>query len=104
MTTTTSVTGTDRLLADGIAHHRAGRLGEAARLYGEILSLEPEHVEALRLLGGVAAQTGRLDQAAGFWTAAAGLCPGNSEILYNLATALCGGDGIGLLIATATSR
>ena len=89
MTTTTSVTGTDRLLADGIAHHRAGRLGEAARLYGEILSLEPEHVEALRLLGGVAAQTGRLDQAAGFWTAAAGLCPGNSEILYNLATALC---------------
>ena len=83
------LTATQRLLAEGIAHHRAGRLAEAGRLYDEILTGDPEHAEALRLTGGIAAQTGRLDKAAGFWTLAARLSPDDAEILYNLATALC---------------
>ena len=47
------------MLAEGVAHHRAGRLGEAERLYRRILEMEPEHADGLHLLGMVALQAGR---------------------------------------------
>jgi len=47
-----------KLLAHGLAHHQAGKLGEAERVYRRILELDGRHAEALHLLGMIAFQTG----------------------------------------------
>jgi predicted O-linked N-acetylglucosamine transferase (SPINDLY family) len=41
-----------------LAHHRQGRLGQAAALYQAILQSDPAHFDALHLLGVIEAQTG----------------------------------------------
>ena len=46
------------LLQQGLEHHRAGRFGEAGRLYRSALQAQPEHPDALYLLGVVNLQTG----------------------------------------------
>jgi tetratricopeptide (TPR) repeat protein len=51
------------MLDEALAHHQAGRLGEAERLYRKILELGAEHADSLHLLGMVALQTGRNDAA-----------------------------------------
>lgn len=50
-------------LQEGIAHHRAGRLGEAARIYRTVLAAAPGSFDALHLSGLVAYQEGRIDAA-----------------------------------------
>ena len=52
-----------RLFAAGLAHHQAGRLGEAETLYRETLAAQPDHADALHLLGVIASQVGRHDVA-----------------------------------------
>lgn len=58
--------GTDPgvLLARGVAHHEAGRLNEAGSVYRRVLTLDSGNADALHLLGLVAHQTGRHDEAA----------------------------------------
>ena len=56
--------GVPQLLAHGLEHHRAGRLGEAERVYRRILELDAQHADSLHLLGMVAFQTGNCDVAA----------------------------------------
>lgn len=51
------------MLQEAIAHHRAGRLSQAAAMYRQILAREPEHADALHLLGLVAHQSGNHEQA-----------------------------------------
>jgi tetratricopeptide (TPR) repeat protein len=46
-------------LAEAIALHRQGSLAEAERIYSAILRRDPEHFDALHLLGVIAVQTGR---------------------------------------------
>ncbi|HYD67985.1 tetratricopeptide repeat protein [Azospirillum sp.] len=46
-------------LAEAIAQHRVGNLPEAERLYRAILAEQPEHTEALHLLGVLAHQCGQ---------------------------------------------
>src|SRR6266550_1959182 len=60
----------DALIRTAFDLHRAGRLAEAARLYGDVLSANPGHLDALFLLGSVHFQLGdsaaalaRFDQA-----------------------------------------
>lgn len=48
-----------RALREAIQHHRAGRLGEAERLYRAVLQSNPDHPDALNLLGMIAHQAGR---------------------------------------------
>lgn len=48
-----------QMLAAAIQHHKAGRFAEAERLYRELLDGQPEHADALHLLGVLAHQTGR---------------------------------------------
>lgn len=46
-------------LENGVMHHQAGRLGEAAGHYRQVLAGQPEHAVALHLLGVVEHQSGR---------------------------------------------
>ena len=48
---------------DAIRHHQAGRLGEAERLYRAMLDAEPDHPDALHLLGVLLTQQGEYDDA-----------------------------------------
>jgi tetratricopeptide (TPR) repeat protein/SAM-dependent methyltransferase len=50
--------GVEALFAAALDHHRNGRLGEAERLYREVLALEPRHAPALHFLGILAHQGG----------------------------------------------
>ena len=52
------------LFADAVRHHQAGRLGDAERLYRQVLVADPLHPDALHLLGVIGGQTGRHDMAA----------------------------------------
>ena len=52
-----------KLLAAGVAHHRAGRLREAETCYRQVLAVEADHAEALHLMGVIAHQIGRHDVA-----------------------------------------
>lgn len=47
----------------GLAHHQAGRLGEAEARYRETLATAPNHADALHLLGVIASQVGKHDVA-----------------------------------------
>ncbi len=45
----------------GVAHHQAGRLAEAEACYQQVLAAQPDHADALHLLGAIAQQVGRHD-------------------------------------------
>lgn len=51
------------ILARAVAHHRAGRLHEAAQDYHAVLDADPDHPDALHLLGVVALQSGQPEPA-----------------------------------------
>lgn len=53
----------DEVIAAGLAHHRAGRLQEAERLYRTVLQAQPQHAGAMHLLGVIAHQAGQHEQA-----------------------------------------
>ncbi len=46
------------LLTNGVEHHQNGRLADAERVYRQILESEPDHSDALHLLGVAAHQVG----------------------------------------------
>ena len=50
-------------LAAAVKHHEAGRLGEAERIYRAILRADPNHPDALHLLGVIAHQSGKHEAA-----------------------------------------
>jgi tetratricopeptide (TPR) repeat protein len=50
-------------MARGLAHHQSGNLAEAEACYRDILRLEPDHADALHLLGVIAQQNGDYAQA-----------------------------------------
>src|SRR5262249_3060858 len=52
-----------KLLAMALRHHRSGQLAQAELHYTEILAIDPNHVASLHLLGVVAYQNGRHEQA-----------------------------------------
>jgi protein O-GlcNAc transferase len=50
-------------LSEAIEHHRSGRLQNAEQLYRQILAADPDQPDALHLLGVIAMQVGRHDDA-----------------------------------------
>jgi tetratricopeptide (TPR) repeat protein len=69
-------------------HHQSARLSEAERVYREILAMQPNHVDALHLLGVVANQTGRNELAVDLLGRAIAL-NGQVAVLHrNMASAL----------------
>lgn len=68
----------------GFAAHQAGRLSEAEQAYRDVLALEPDHADALHLLGVVAHQVGRDDIAAEHIERAIARSPRRPEFHNNL--------------------
>jgi Flp pilus assembly protein TadD len=78
----------DSLLQSAVVHHNAGRLGEAERLYRQILSRQPRHADALNLLGVIAGQTGHPEIAVDLINQAIAVQPDTPLFLQNLAESL----------------
>ena len=77
-------------LSLGLQEHKSGRFREAARLYRNVLGAQPEHPDALHLLGVIALQQGDHRSAADHIGRALSRNPGNAAYHAHLAEALRG--------------
>jgi tetratricopeptide (TPR) repeat protein len=75
-------------LSIGLERHQRGLLDEAARRYRAVLAANPDHPDALHLLGVVAHQSGDPARAVGLIERAVALRPGVAAYHANLAEAL----------------
>jgi predicted O-linked N-acetylglucosamine transferase (SPINDLY family) len=78
------------LFEAAVAHHRAGRLGEAETLYRRLLAVHADHVDACFNLATALKQQGRLDEAAAAYRQVADAKPDHAEAHYNLGNTLMG--------------
>ena len=78
-----------QLLDRAIAHHQRGQLGEAERLYLDILKAEPRHFDAQHLLGVIRHQQGRSVEALALIGAALQVRPDSAQALANQGAVLC---------------
>jgi len=76
------------LLRTAVTRHQAGALGEAEADYRHVLTLVPEHPDALHLLGLCMHQTGRNEEAATLIRRAVQQRPGNATYLFNCGVVL----------------
>lgn len=77
------MTSIDQALTQAVAHHQAGRLGEAASLYRRILDVAPNHPDALHLLGVVSHRSGSSGEALDLLDRAAQASPGHAAVFVN---------------------
>jgi Flp pilus assembly protein TadD len=78
-----------------VAHHQAGRLGEAEALYQQVLALSPDHADSLNLLGVAAIQSGRSEAAIAFFVRAVAANPRADAYHSNLGSALARAGRLG---------
>ncbi|WP_042694028.1 tetratricopeptide repeat protein [Azospirillum sp. B506] len=76
------------LLAQAVAHHQAGRAAEAERGYRAVLAADPRNADALHLLGVLALQSGRPDEAVTLIGMALAQAKGVADYWDNLGSAL----------------
>jgi len=69
-----------------VQHHQAGRLAEAEGLYRQILSQQPNHADAVHLLGILAGRTGRAQEALELLRRAIALNPSAAPYRASLGT------------------
>jgi tetratricopeptide (TPR) repeat protein len=72
----------------GLQYHKAGKLAEAEGCYRQVLATQPDHADALQLIGAIAYQTGRYDAAAEWIGKAIKLDATNPAWFSNLGLAL----------------
>jgi predicted O-linked N-acetylglucosamine transferase (SPINDLY family) len=82
------MTNADKSLASALQHHQAGRLAEAEPLYRRVLRAQPNHVDALQLLGLILHQQGRTEQAIDHLRRALRVKPDYAEVHNNLGNML----------------
>ncbi len=70
-----------------VAAHQNGALGQADRLYRAALALDPDHFDALHLIGNLSLQRGRLAEALRFLAAAVRRNPRSAEARSDLGVA-----------------
>ena len=75
-------------LNQGMALHRQGKLADAERCYGEVLQRQPDHFDALHLLGVIACQTRRTERGVELIKRAIELNPKVAAAHSNLGNAL----------------
>ncbi len=85
--TSASSTPISKQLEQGIAFHNAGKLGEAEKLYRNVLKVDPGNADANNLLGLIAHSVGKSELACQFYRKAVEANPGFSEAHFNLANA-----------------
>jgi predicted O-linked N-acetylglucosamine transferase (SPINDLY family) len=73
---------------EGLALHQQGQLEQARQAYGQALGIEPNHVEALHLLGVIAAQSGQHTKAIDLINQSLSIHPNNALAWSNRANAL----------------
>jgi len=78
------------LLETAIAHHQAGRLADAEKLYRRILNADPNCVNAWNLMGLMASQLNKHDVALQCLQNALQFEPASAEIHYNIGAAYQG--------------
>jgi len=76
------------LLNAALNAHKSGKLQEAASLYRQILAAEPQHADALHLLGVLALQLGKPELAGDLISRAIAVRPGVTAFHNNLGNAL----------------
>jgi tetratricopeptide (TPR) repeat protein len=74
--------------AQAVRHHQDGNFRQAEEIYSQILRIDPQHVDALHLLGLIAGQFGRHDLACAFILQALRLRPDFAEAHNNLGNEL----------------
>ena len=79
--------GERSLLIQAMHLHRAGNLDGAERLYQRVLEINPQHADALNLLGTVKRQRGRLSEAVELISKAISLRPRSADYHLNLGEA-----------------
>jgi tetratricopeptide (TPR) repeat protein len=72
------------LMAKAAEHHKAGRLQEAERLCRQVLQKEQDNVDALRMLGLIAAAAGQMDEAAHLLKQALSHAPDHVAAMFEL--------------------
>lgn len=77
-----------RALQQATAHHQAGQLPQAERIYKEILEAEPKNADALHLLGVLACQSRQPEVGADLITKAIQVNPNQPTFYSNLGNAL----------------
>jgi tetratricopeptide (TPR) repeat protein len=75
------------LIRKGLTEQQAGRLASAKTIYEQVLKIEPRHPDALNLLGVIALQCSRPEEAAGLIGRAIDARPSNPGFHANLAQA-----------------
>jgi Flp pilus assembly protein TadD len=71
-----------------LSHHRAGRFGQAEEIYRRIIAHQPDHSDAMHLLGVIAHQTKRNELAVDLIRKALAIQPNFPEAFNNLGSAL----------------
>lgn len=80
--------GGEGSLATAISLHRSGQFVKAKRIYQDILTSEPDHVDALHFLGVLYHQIGQSDRAIASIERALALAPGYADAWNNLGNVL----------------
>ncbi|MCH8827942.1 MAG: tetratricopeptide repeat protein [Planctomycetes bacterium] len=81
------MTSVSEMLADALERHRLGDLNAAEEGYNRILRLDPQHADALQLLGVAALARGRPQNAVDWFTKARENCEPAALLSNNLGTA-----------------
>ncbi len=76
------------VLAIALQHHQAGNLPQAEQLYQQILQQQPDHVDAIHLLGAIAYQSGNRAQAIALYRQALNINPNLALVHSNLGIVL----------------
>ena len=75
-------------LAIALQHHRAGRLQAAQQVCRQLVATQPDDADAIQLLGVIAWQMRKRDEALAYWRRALELRPDFAQAHYNLGNAL----------------
>ena len=87
-----SAMSVEQALNQAVRHHQAGKFAEAEKIYWQILQMQPNHPDALHLLGMIAFQSGQSQRAAELIRRAIAMNPSIAIYQNNLGMALreCG--------------
>jgi predicted O-linked N-acetylglucosamine transferase (SPINDLY family) len=86
-TTAPSAQGAE-ILAAALQAHQAGQMDDAARLYGQVLAVNPRHADSLNMLGAIALKQGDAGSAIERIGQAVALDAANPVYRYNLGVSL----------------